>query len=162
MKMFGRSGNGAAIAAGENPLEGLFRDLGWKRSVRHGHAFSFTFPGDAITPSRDVTIVHTPGNALVLFWCGSRARFLASSASPVQLAMFLARNKTSLFARWQITVEEGEVSAEVYYPALAAGLTAPILKAIVSSMLSEVAFVEEAMLGGASVDDVPVPTPEPV
>ncbi len=165
MGWLGRSAAKAATATDDNLIERLIHANGWRVDVRHGHAFSLAFKGDAITPSRDVTIVHTPGNALVLFWCGCRARFLASSASPVQLAMFLARNKAALFARWQIAVEEGEVAAEVYYPALAAGLTPSLFKAICSSLLTEVAFVEEAMLGGApgdDVDDVPVPMPEPV
>jgi hypothetical protein len=162
MKLFGRSGNGAATAIDENPIDRLIRENGWTVDVRHGHAFSLSFNGDAITPTRDVTIVHTPGNALALFFCSCRCRFLASSASPVQLAMFLCRNKAALFARWQITVEEGEIVAETYYPALAAGLTPPLFKAICNSLLAEVAWVEEAMLGGAPGDDVAAPTPEPV
>lgn len=162
MRVFGRSGRASATATGENSIEGLLRELGWKPTVRHGHAFSLSFKGDAITPNRDVTIVHTPGNALVLFFCSCRARFLARSMGPVQLALLLARNKQALFGAWRITVEDGEVASEVYYPALAAGLTAKLLNAICASLLSEVAFVEAAMLGEASHDDVPGPSPEPV
>ena len=135
MGWFGRSGNASATATDENPIEQLIHANGWRVDLRQGHAFSIAFQGNAITPSRDVTVVHTPGNALALFWCGCQARFLASSMSPVQLALFLARNKTALFARWQISVEEGEVVAETYYPALAAGLTPPLFKAICSSLL---------------------------
>jgi hypothetical protein len=162
MKLFGRFGDRSATATDESPIDRLIRENGWTPDVRHGHAFALAFKGDAITPSRDVYIAHTPGNAIATFSCGCRARFLASSMSPVQLALFLARNKQSLFGKWQITVEDGEVSAKVFYPALAAGLTAPVFKAICGSLLSEVAFVEESMLGGASCDDVPVPSPEPV
>ncbi len=162
MGLFGRSGGGAATAPGKHLIERLIDGNGWKADLRHGDGFAIAFNGDATTPSRDVHIVHTPGNALVLFFCSCRARFLARSMSPVTLAMFLARNKAALFARWQITVEDGEVAAEVYYPALAAGLTPPLFKAICSSLLSEVAFVEEAMLGGAPSDDVDgVPSLEP-
>jgi hypothetical protein len=94
MKLFGRSGNGAATATDQHLIERLIHENGWTVDLRHGDGFALAFRGDAITPSRDVHIVHVPGNALALFWCSCRARFLASSASPVQLAMFLARNKS--------------------------------------------------------------------
>ena len=162
MGLFGRSGGKAATASGENLIERLIRENGWKADLRHGHGFALSFQGDAIRTTRDVNIVHTPGNALVLFFCSCRVRCLARSMSPVTLAMLLARNKTALFARWQITVEDGEVAMEVYYPALAAGLTPPLFKVICSTLLDEVAFVEEALLGGAHADDVPDSPSEPV
>ena len=162
MGVFGRSGDGAATATDESLIDRLIRENGWTPDLRHGHAFALTFKGDSITPSRDVNVAHTPGNAIATFSCACRAKFLASSMSPVQLALFLARNKDSLFGKWQITVEDGEVSAQVFYPALAGGLTAQVFKAICGSLVSEVAFVEETMLGGAPGDDGPVPTPEPV
>lgn len=153
MVWLGRSGSGTATPTGNHLVERMLDGTGWKADLRHGDGFAISFAGDATTPSRDVHVVHTPGNALVLFFCSCRCRFLARSMSPVTLAMLLARNKSSLFARWQITVEDGEVAAEVYYPALAAGLTPPLFKAICSSLLSEVAFVEEAILGAAPGDD---------
>jgi hypothetical protein len=162
MKLFGRPGGGTPSALGRHLIERLIDENGWRVDLRHGHGFAVAFEGDATTPTRDVHIVHTPGNALVLFFCSCRVRCLARSMSPVTLAMLLARNKTALFARWQITVEDGEVAMEVYYPALAAGLTPPLFKAICSSLLSEVAFVEEALLGGAHADDVPDSPTEPV
>ena len=62
-----------------------------------------------------------------------------------QLALFLARNDESVFGKWQITVEDGVASVHLRYTALTNGLDAEHFKLICTTLVNEVAFVEEAL-----------------
>jgi hypothetical protein len=128
-------------------MDRLSRELGWPVDARHGHAIVHFFPGDAITPRRDVIIAHPPGHSIATFSCACRARFASRSMTAPQFALFLARNDESVFGKWQIAIEDGVVSVHLRYTALTGGLDAEHFKAICSSLVGEVAFVEEALRG---------------
>lgn len=145
MGFFDRLSNGTATATGESLLDCLSRENGWTPDARHGNGIVHHFKGDAITPRRDVVIVHPPGDDLAMFGCTCRARFVARSMTTTQLALFLARNGESAMGKWMITLEDGEVTAHVRYTALVGGLDAKSFKAICLALLGEVAFVEEAL-----------------
>jgi hypothetical protein len=139
--------NGTATATGENLLDRLSRENGWTADARHGNGIVHYFNGDAITPRRDVVIVHPPGDELAIFGCTCRAKFVARSMTAATLALFLARNSESSLVKWQITIEDDEVTAHLRYTALVGGLDAKAFKAICISLLAEVKFVEEALHG---------------
>lgn len=137
--------NNGVDATGVDLLVRLSRECGWAPDLRHGNAIAHYFNGDAITPRRDVIIVHRPGDPVVGFSCSCRAAFTARAMTAPQLALFLARNAESAYGKWQISVEDGVVRASVYYMALPGGLGAAAFKTICSALVNEVAYVEEAL-----------------
>ena len=151
MGLFDVFGNGTATATATRPGNGLMDRLsqqnGWTPDLRQGSVIVHYFQGDACSPRRDIVIAHPPGDEIATFSCACRARFAARSMTTPQLALFLARNSESVFGKWQITIEDGQVSAALRYMALTGGLDAGLFKAICLSLLAEVAFVEEALHG---------------
>jgi hypothetical protein len=137
--------NGAATASGRSLMERLSHEVGWTPDAMQGDAIAHFFPGDAITPRRDVIIYHSPGQPIAVFSCVSRARFAARSMTAAQLALFLARNKESVFGSWEISIEDGVVTPRCSYTALTAGLDAGQFKVICANLIGQVAYVEEAL-----------------
>ena len=147
MGLFDVFSNGTSTATGPRGglLDRLSQANGWTPDARQGHTIAHFFKGDAITPRRDVVIVHTPDDPFAVFSCACRAKFAARSMTTPQLALFLARNDQAMFGKWQISIEDGMVSAHVRYTALTEGLTPEIFKTICVTLVGEVAFVEEAL-----------------
>lgn len=137
--------NGVAHAARETFLERLCRENDWPIDLRDGIAIALYFNGDAVTSRRDVIVVHGPGDSVASFSCACRAGFVARDMTTPELALFLARNKESMFGKWQITVEDGIVRAHVRYAALAGGLDAAAFRSICAGLVGEVAYVEAAL-----------------
>lgn len=145
-RLFRRSGNRAATASGGSLLDHLCRENGWEPDERHGDGIVLYFDGDARTRQRSVIIVHPTGEHAV-FDCPCCARFEARSMAAATVALFPARNKESLYGKWMITIDDGEVTPHCRYTALVGGLDAKIFKAICVGLLAEVAFVEEVLHG---------------
>lgn len=137
--------NGTATASGTSLLDRLSHENGWTPDVRQGNVIVHTFRGDARTPQRNVFIGHLPGEATVSFSSPCRTTWAARSMTTAQLALFLARNNESVLGKWSISIDDGQVSAALKYTALTGGLTAELFKLICVGLLTEVAFVEEAL-----------------
>ncbi len=90
-------------------------------------------------------ITYKPDSPFATFSCKCRAAFAARSMTTPQLALFLARNNEAMFGKWQIAIENGQVSAHARYTALAGGLDAALFGMICVELVKEVAFVEEAL-----------------
>jgi hypothetical protein len=148
MGVFDLFTNGTATATrGGGLMDRLSQECGWTPDMRQGNAIVHHFKGDAVTPQRSVLIVHPPGDEMAMFSCTCRATFNARSMTTTQLALFLARNNESVFGKWQIAIDSGQVTAHLRYTALVGGLTAEFFKVICVALLGEVAFVEEALHG---------------
>ena len=145
MGLFDLFSNGTATATSNGLIDRLSHENGWTPDVRRGDLIVHFFKGDAITPRREVIIVHPPRDLIATFSCACRAKFSARSMTTPQLALFLARNNESIFGKWQIAIEDGTVTADLRYTALATGLNAEFFKMICVKMVGEVAFVEEAL-----------------
>jgi hypothetical protein len=137
--------NGTATASGGSLMERLSQENHWTAVERQGNGMIHRFKGDAVTPSRDVIIVHTPGDEIAVFQCSCRASFVARSMTTSQMALFLARNNESIFGKWQFNIKDGEVEAHLRYTALAGGLNSHVFRSICLGLVGEVAFVEEAL-----------------
>lgn len=147
MRLFDVFSNGTATASGVSLMDRLSQQNGWSPDMRRGNAIVHFFQGDAITPRRDLVIVHNPGQSFATFSCACRGSFNARSMTTAQMAIFPARNKETVFGDWQIAIEDGQVSAVLRYTALIGGLDAQLFKTICLALLGEVATVEQALHG---------------
>lgn len=128
----------ACIVRGEKPAERFARRNGFNFTRHNDYSLTIEFEG------RFVQVAYA-GDSLMCFRCTCKARWPAYCMVAVPMTLLLARNNETLFANWQIAVENGYVIARVHYSALTQHMDDLLFKVICHDLINEVALVERIL-----------------